>query len=60
MKRCEILCVGGPNDDRYSADYGETDDAFIVSATIGEGHDAAYTPLKIPKVSVIDIWRIEL
>lgn len=39
---------------------GETDDAFIVSATIGEGHDAAYAPLKIPKVSVINLWTIEL
>lgn len=39
---------------------GETDDAFIVSATIGEGHDAAYAPLKIPKVAVINLWTIEL
>ena len=39
---------------------GETDDAFILSATIGDGHDAAYAPLKIPKVSVIDFWTIKL
>lgn len=39
---------------------GETDDAFIVSATIGEGHESAYAPLKIPKVAVINLWTIEL
>ena len=39
---------------------GETDDSYIISATIGDGHEGVYAPLKIPKVAVVDFWFIKL
>ncbi len=36
----------------------ETSESYTVSASIGDGHDDAYAPLKIPKVAVTGFWTI--
>lgn len=38
----------------------ETDDSYIISSSIGECHDDAYAPFKIPKVAVTGFWKLEL